>query len=762
MTKHHICSQNRFTYVIFACLFYSCLSFSHLFAQVRLDNWETYTSMLNIRAANSDSNGVMWVGTSGGVFSYNLKTSQFAEYRNIDALASLDITSLKINPFNNNVFVGTSDGVVSVFNGKSWQNITDIRDYNFSSPQINDFAFRDSTVYIAGNFGIATMNSRNFLFIETVRKVGTFDIDIHVQQFLIEKSRLWAATQGGVASISVNAPALADPKAWTIYSFSNEPSKNDVKSIASFKDSIYVASENIVWGLHGLEFDTVQTIDNTIHSLSSDKKTLYFVTSNMLGNLSGDGFRYFSYPEAMHGGTFLNLGDSTKFCLFFTTKGIGIVQNILDKNSYLNILAQNSPQSNQFLKLAIAPDGGLWNATDIDGRGSGFFRYFNNDWTNYSVDKYPSLQTNDYQNISTSPNGNVWASSWGRGLALLTPSADTFKLTKFNTVNSPLIDFQPGFLVIRAVQSDGQNNSWICNLQNRDLIEYDNLGKFHSFTPPQPLNDINDYFIVAFDNSGTKWLGTDAGKGLMYFNERGTPENTNDDAWGVVSSTQYPALSSDSQTALTIDKDGALWIGSVKGLYVISNPSAVLSKSRLFVRAVSALNGQVVNDVVVDAINQKWVATNSGIWVLNSDGTVVLQRISIENSPLLANTVRSLAINNKTGRIYFGTESGLFSVQTLSIQANTTFDNLRCYPQPFSPDQDSELTIEGLAESAEVRVTTIDGIVVRTLFSGGSRRVVWDGRNNNGNFVQSGVYLVSGYSETTNDVASVKVAVIRK
>ena len=118
-------------------------SYTSLYSQVRLDNWKTYSSMNTVRAATIDSSGHIWAATSGGVFRYDTTTKEIIEFRNIDALLSLDITAIAYNPANKSVYVGSFDGSIDIISENlTISHITDIRyQTTLTKRKINSFLF---------------------------------------------------------------------------------------------------------------------------------------------------------------------------------------------------------------------------------------------------------------------------------------------------------------------------------------------------------------------------------------------------------------------------------------------------------------------------------------------------------------------------------------------------------------------------------------------------------------------------------------------
>ena len=106
------------------------------------------------------------------------------------------------------------------------------------------------------------------------------------------------------------------------------------------------------------------------------------------------------------------------------------------------------------------------------------------------------------------------------------------------------------------------------------------------------------------------------------------------------------------------------------------------------------------------------------------------QMVDIENRTVTAN------VTNLT----------VFRVARLQLPAN--LDQVVVFPNPFIPSQsvNGQVTFDKLTENATVSIYTLDGDRVRTQIKSTTGRAVWDGRNEGGADVVSGlyVYLIQG------------------
>ena len=138
---------------------------------------------------------------------------------------------------------------------------------------------------------------------------------------------------------------------------------------------------------------------------------------------------------------------------------------------------------------------------------------------------------------------------------------------------------------------------------------------------------------------------------------------------------------------------------------------------------------------------------------------------TVENTggKLIDNDVKSITFDGMTGTVYFGTLSGLASLTTAAVSPRTSFDQLIISPNPYLIPSTTSMTVDGLVENSILKVLSIDGRVIREIETPGGRIGFWNGKDEKGKDVSSGVYLVVAYStEDGTKVATGKVAIIRR
>jgi hypothetical protein len=205
-------------------------------------------------------------------------------------------------------------------------------------------------------------------------------------------------------------------------------------------------------------------------------------------------------------------------------------------------------------------------------------------------------------------------------------------------------------------------------------------------------------------------------------------------------------------------------VGTSLGVNIINRLNTVLSGNpQLLPTSVFSLRQQTITAILVDPLNQKWIGTNLGLFLVNSDGTSLLASFNSRNSALLSDQIISLAIDENSGTIYVGTDNGLTSFKTTSVKPNESFEELFVYPNPFMLNKQNNLiTIDGLIRDTDIKILTINGKLVKEFTTPGGRVALWDGRDEFGELVSSGIYFIVAFDQEGNDVAKTKIAVLRE
>ena len=175
------------------------------------------------------------------------------------------------------------------------------------------------------------------------------------------------------------------------------------------------------------------------------------------------------------------------------------------------------------------------------------------------------------------------------------------------------------------------------------------------------------------------------------------------------------------------------------------------------------LAGIDVSSIAIDGGNRKWIGTyNNGVYLISADNMTQVQHFTTDNSPLLSNSILSIAINPTSGEVFFGTSNGLCSYVSDATETNTemTSDNVWAYPNPVEPGYTGPITITGLTLNADVKILTANGAIVNEGHSNGGT-YVWDGCDQKGRRVASGIYMVATATSKGEKGTVCKIAIVR-
>lgn len=735
----------------------------NLFSQeIQLTNWEAYTSMYNVNSLHQDGNKI-YAATSGGVYFADLNTDEIKQFTNVTGLSRIDAKYIIHQEESDKVFVGYNDGVFDIYKDDEWKAIYDIHNAGFVKANINSMLPYEDKLYIAGGFGLVVFDHKDNVTIEDVKRFGDMNVGTEARTIKIHDNKIWVATSAGVVYADLDN-SIANRDDWKsiipVESFHN----SDILDIEWVNDSLYATSGDRIYSWNGENLQSVfEYSTKDIFGLDSKNGKLYFFRERDIRDYPSD-VRLIKVDDPIND---IQFDDNNDDVYLATKSGLKIT-----KQDTTLTIEPNSPLSNGIAHIHVTKDGSLWIGTG-NFTGNGVMSFRNGVWDYYNRKTNPEFEANSVINVNELKDGTITASTYGGGLYLI-PPGDDVTIENITAKNSPLIGTggSGNFVITGDVFEDEFGNMWIVN--------WGNSGSGPLFvvrTPSGSYETLNNcagstrrvLYKTAIDFNGTKWVssagtdvtfaGTEVAVGLAYYNEMRTLSDKSDDVCGMFT-VNNSGIISNNQQALVFDKQGTLWIGTIGGVNRIINPSAVMNNGTPIFVNIRSLANLNVREIVVDALDNKWFATASGLIVVDPDGEEVLQTITMDNSPLPTNNLFALAYDENSGKMYVGTDKGLYSVQTNAVKPVAEFD-IKVYPQPFDTKKNKLMTIEGLAENSDLRIVTVNGELVRSQ-KVNSRKTTWDGKNDQGEDASPGVYLLYAVSSTSESTQVVKFAIVNK
>lgn len=725
-------------------------------------NWKNYTALKNVQDVAISGNQI-WSAATGGAFQFTPESNTFITLHKSEGLKGNSLTSV-IEDNSGRIWFGSAEGIIDIYNEDtgSLEVILDIFNSNQINKRINDFSITGDTIIVASDFGVSLINSGSLLFFDTFFKFGTFASNTKVN-CAVKNSLFYVCTDQGVAIQKPGATNLSAPESWNVYSSSNGLPSNKTFKPGLFQGNLIVSTdkgfskfENNIWNnfiteLANININDFQISGDSIIILAQKNIYLYYnQTLTVLYNSA------VSISKIEFGKNLGYVCASTNGTLFLNTLMIG------------DFVSPNAPPANQFPSMSVDDNSKLWSASGKDVTGIGYYTYENENWNYFNASNTPELPTNAVYYAFTSGT-TAYLGGWGYGF--LEVNGDNKKL--FNRANTGMqgIPSNPDFVVVTGFGKDSRNNLWALNYwavdRNTLSMRTPDSVWYHFTIPAAQGRTLLGIENLAIDPYDTKWYsctdGSNSRFGVFYFNENKTYEDPADDRSDFL--TTSDGLNQNDIRDVVVDRRGDVWVGTSLGVNIITNTSAIPTSgsSALRISNVFVLRQQSINAIAVDPLNQKWIGTNEGLLLVNSDGSRLITSFTAQNSALLSNIIRSIAIDENKGIVYVGTDEGLTSFETPYIKPLESFNELFVYPNPYKIKSGNNLlTIDGLIRDTEIKILTIDGILVSQFFSPGGRTAYWDGKNKNGELVNTGVYIIVAFNADGNEVVTGKVAVLRE
>ncbi len=731
-----------FLLIIFAAIFSLCFS--------QNNQWLSYTNGKSITCQVQDSDYI-WIGTSGGLVKYN-KIDGSREYLNQtnSGLPDNYIYCIEVDAVGS-LWIGTAHGLAK-FDGTSWQV------YNTDNSGIGNCLVRYisigavNTIWIASNYTVSKFENNVWTFYDDENGLPQpWDFEIHGIQAdnqgilwigtatgLVKftsssyqiyhpgnstdndnvsalakdnQGRIWISTtyivtesqvvQGHIDYISLTLGKLFmfDGSTWTNYTYTDPPHNNAIYSI-------YFDWENSMWlGLYNAH-ETMES--NWAWDYENYKGGIYKFNVSLLEQY---------YPVIA--------GNPDPSIRNFSSDGLGNVWiGTPDGLSKFNgsIFTDVSTCNSELLdfnisNISVSPSGYKWLSYNLDFTLS-FFK--DEEWMHYSnPDIYGQIMDIDFDN-----NGRTWICA---KYFLGTYDGDNWSFDQNQ-------HYGYGDYYINCMVIDNNNNRWLG--YGKQLLKLVNEA-WIVYQPPfiDQIPENSSIKCIATDSQNCKWLGY-YGYGIVKFN------GTN---WTVYNQENTGFDLSDINV-LEIDNQDNVWIGTFNNGLIRFDGTSWTD----FNMQNTEITGNWVTSVKHDLQNNIWSSYYNYRGFVKFDGTTWTFYNATDNK-LLENTVNMIAIdslNNKwigtTNGLAVFNENGIVSSSDVVNNHPSVTNELINYPNPFNPETVIKYNL-GQNAKVDLSIYNIKGQLVRKLANeiklAGTHEIVWNGKNDRGNNLASGIYF---------------------
>ena len=766
-----IMTKTRFRYLIF-------LLFLQLgFAQNTM-LWQGYFSYNDIGDISQSPTSI-FAASENALFSEEVSANEIRTTTTVDGLSGQTITSLYYSSGSNKTIVGYENGLMIVINQAdgSMLNIVDIINKQLPAnlKRINHFMEYNGIVYVSCDFGIVQFNLTTLLFGDTYF-IGNNGAEISVNQSSVFNGFIYAATSDGMRKADITSKNLIDFNQWS------QVAPGFWSSVAAFDTELIAinSSGNIhKYNSGSNTFASFFQLPQTAVDMRASGNYLMITTPSNVYVYDKQMILVRQINNSQMAITPLNFSCATSIQeeLYIGTKENGLYTTSLLVSSALENIKPSGPSRNNIFALqttssflwAVYGDYSLfYNPYPLDSYG--ISKYSEKGWLNISYDKVFGAKS--MVRIAVNPNNEneVYASSFFSGMLKI---MDDVPKILYNQSNSGLESLtlsppNPNYIDIRINGTAFDKNGilWVTNsLVKNGLKTLNASGQWQSYAMDKIINatEKTSFSRISIDKNGTKWIGTNE-DGLIAFNEK------NNVFKKITIGTEVGNLPTTDVRVAAPDNNNQLWIGTTKGLRVLSNISSYLTEDQMTTRPIIILEDnlaqelmfeQFITDIVVDGANNKWIATaDSGVFLVSPNGQETKYHFTETNSPLPSNAVNDIDIKSETGEVFIATTRGMVSFKGVATGANDNLNNVFVYPNPVRPEYDGTVKISGLLNKAIIKITDIEGnLVYETTSEGGT--IEWDTTAFGKHKVASGVYMVFISAQDGIETKVKKIMIIR-
>ena len=776
------------------------------FSQVRMDEWKALTSPLNIRDLTNLANE-LFAATEGGLF--HIKDQVYKTYTTVDGLLGVDLAAID-HDHDANIWIGGNVpyGFVQVYDPIENESVVS---FDFDLSGIIDIQVLDSLAFVFFQDG-QDLGLMKFLYDDgwEYRDIfRNFPVDVgSINCFSATDETLYLGTENGLFSGGLSNN-LKDPNSWVTVDDGmtfeiTAMDQNDSLIIFSSSSSVYKYDlEQGIWAeanysyegnltnITHVYFNNRNQFDGRFFIINNDE-ILALTETDLLASY-GSGYGFSSIISNSNQYVF---GSNTGF-IFSDPKG--------EKSDVRFI--PNAPVTSGFSAITVLDDGRL-----VGGSAHGISIYSDEGWRNILEIKTINTDTihsnYDYSHfiadtiphdfggfiadLEQGPDGLLYCAIRGSYVASTAPNRtsggviilDVDDPSNITVIDTTYLSFHTTssnsrpYMVVFDIEFDNLGNMWVANpycINGNEPIHVrspqDEWKHYGSSETSMKISQSPG--SITFDSWGRMWysafqaeeanLGFYPNGGIFMLDFVGNPYDPVSFLWKKVKS-------EGTVWSLGMGQNNRLYYLTPNGLnyYDLTNSSTnPISRENAYAYFpnISFGNGA---EIKIDHHGNVWAhSPTQGVHVLLENTTYWpdINGFRSSNSPLLSDEITDIAFDDKRNLAYIATSKGVNILRIPFGKEKKSYSDVKVFPSPFYIPAVKPMKVDGLPFESSMMVMTLDGKVVRHVPSQGisidGDQLSWDGRDNAGDYVSSGVYLLAIYGMDGSQTVE-KVTVIKK
>ncbi|MCX6297934.1 MAG: hypothetical protein NTY72_02410 [Bacteroidetes bacterium] len=757
-------------------MFCFCIILTSVVAQNPLKpigNWREHLSYQ--QAIQVVKGNKLYCASQNAVFSVDA-TDGITRYSKITGLNDIGVKAFEYDATTQQLVIGYNNANLDVLKDGLVKNIGDIKRSGIAGNKtINQIYCANGFAYLSTGLGVIVADLNKYEIKDTWF-IGNNGAQININAFTSDGSFFYAATQEGLKKADAKSATISNFSSWQLMNGNSGLSMGAVQQVLILNKNIVIQKndslfiqKNGQWTL--LYTDPTWPIINTNSSgnylqisqrKSSGAARVLVMDENSSINQTVSKPGVISYPKNA-------LKDGSNIWIADLYGGLSLFNNAVEQfipNGPQGMASGDMVFSQSTLYAAAGSINDAWN---YQYNRDGFYKYADENWSNTNYYNSPQLDSVfDFITLAVDPsNQSIWAGSYGGGL--INKAGENIRIYKQKNTTLQAALGDPTSYRISGLAFDQDNNLWISNYgaaKNLQVRLKDSTWAAFSIPFSHTENAVSQ---IVIDDANQLWIVSPKGNGIFCYNHGNNILATTDDKWkNYLAGSGNGNLPSNTVLCLAKDKNGSIWIGTNNGIGIIQCASEAFSGSSCEALlpivqqdrfAGLLFHNEIVQCIAVDGANRKWVGTKNGVWLISPDGDKIIYQFTENNSPLLGNDVKRIAINPINGEVFFATNYGICSFRSTATEPSVSNNNILVFPNPVLPNYNGTIAIRGLSNNALVKIAELSGqLVFQTRALGG--QAIWDGKNYLGNKVASGVYLVLVRDELGQEKMMTKLVIL--
>lgn len=779
---------SKFRYMRLIIAFCLLLCSTSLSAQIGMGQWRMHVAAsqaIDIAAGN----GYVMAALSGGVLEYDIAAGENRVLNNLNALSDIAVSCIAYEPQSKSFFVGYENGNVDQIKENGVINIPAIKLAEVTgSKRINKIIPYNGLVYVATGFSLVLLNPTKSevkdSYYPTNSAEGVNDVVfLNDSIYVLTNTKMYRGAQSN--------QFLADPAQWTTDTRFSVPTDAHYGELAVQQNELHVSWHSDLAGgcdsifrvtpgglVSALNFSCTEIqrfqVENELFYLYFPDKLVAFNDDSSVNF----GVQFYNSQQAQVKKLITHAGF-----YWVADNQFGMVRGSIGAGDLYNpvFISREGPAKNLFFGIngsegKMVVTRGTLNRVELFYHEPLAYTFEDETWALVDKQSQTPWQGAQFWSLSTAavhPDDKstmAFGCYCPEGVSLVDGAAGTTMLYDANNSTLETTTLGNGNICVTALEYDSEGNLWVANgYSSKPLKVRLSDGSWQEFSAG---SEASGKFTgkMAIDYNGNKWFAVYP-EGLIGYNDNETPGTPGDDSYQLLKPGEgLGNLPSENVTAIAVDLDNEIWIGTDEGFAVLYNSDNIFNSnnydaSRILItyegNVEYLLGSTPITDIEVDGGNRKWIGTeSSGIFLLSPDGQEVLAEYTAENSPLISNNIMDMEFNHITGELFIITDMGLVSLRTDASQEDESYATTTVFPNPVQPDYFGPITIQGIRFNSDVKITDAAGnLVYKTTSNGGT--ATWNGKTLTGEDVASGVYLIWTATNEGKGRKVGKVAIIR-